>query len=77
MSLRLSYADGPSGSQKLYGSDLPLSSVASVFGKNTSDVREMALTQWMFWTSAIVFTIAVVLITVYSVEVPSQWRWLE
>ena len=36
----------------------------------------MALTQWMFWTSAIVFTIAVVLITVYSMDVPPLWRWL-
>ena len=44
---------------------------------NTSDVRDMELTQWVFWTSAIVFTVLVVLITVYFVDVPPLWRWLE
>jgi hypothetical protein len=56
---------------------LPLSFVASVFGMNTSDVRDMELTQWVFWASAIIFTIIVVLITVYFVDVPPLWRWLE
>jgi len=56
---------------------LPLSFVASVFGMNTSDVRNMELTQWVFWTCAIVFTIVVVLVTVYFVDVPPLWRWLE
>lgn len=56
---------------------LPLSFVASVFGMNTSDVRNMALTQWVFWTCAIVFTVIVILITVYFVDVPPLWRWLE
>jgi uncharacterized membrane protein len=56
---------------------LPLSFVASVFGMNTSDVRNMELTQWVFWTCAIVFTVIVVLITVYFVDVPPLWRWLE
>jgi hypothetical protein len=44
---------------------------------NTSDVRDMELTQWVFWTSAIVFTIVVILITVYFVDVPPLWRWIE
>lgn len=44
---------------------------------NTSDVRDMALTQWAFWVSAVSFTIMVVLITVYFVDVPPLWRWLE
>ena len=56
---------------------LPLSFVSSVFGMNTSDVRDMELTQWVFWTSATVFTILVILITVYFVDVPPLWRWLE
>jgi uncharacterized membrane protein len=56
---------------------LPLSFVASVFGMNTSDVRNMALTQWIFWASASSLTIMVVLITVYFVDVPPLWRWLE
>jgi len=44
---------------------------------NTSDVRDMELTQWVFWTCAIVFTVMVVLTTVYFVDVPPLWRWLE
>jgi hypothetical protein len=56
---------------------LPLSFVASVFGMNTSDIRDMALTQWTFWASACSFTIVVVLVTVYFVDVPPLWRWLE
>jgi hypothetical protein len=44
---------------------------------NTSDVRDMALTQWAFWVSAASFTITVILITVYFVDVPPLWRWLE
>jgi hypothetical protein len=56
---------------------LPLSFVASVFGMNTADVRDMALTQWVFWVSACSFTVVVVLITVYFVDVPPLWRWLE
>jgi uncharacterized membrane protein len=56
---------------------LPLSFVASVFGMNTTDIRNMALTQWVFWLSACSFTVVVVLITVYFVDVPPLWRWLE
>lgn len=56
---------------------LPLSFVASVFGMNTADVRDMALTQWVFWVSACSFTVVVVLMTVYFVDVPPLWRWLE
>jgi hypothetical protein len=56
---------------------LPLSFVASVFGMNTADIRDMALTQWVFWVSACSFTVVVVLITIYFVDVPPLWRWLE
>jgi hypothetical protein len=56
---------------------LPLSFVASVFGMNSADIRDMALTQWVFWVSACSFTVVVVLITVYFVDVPPLWRWLE
>ena len=44
---------------------------------NTSNVRDMELTQWVFWASAIVFVIVVILITVYTVDVPPLWRCLE
>jgi len=56
---------------------LPLSFVTSVFGMNTSDIRDMALMQWTFWVSACSFTFIVVLLTVYFVDVPPLWRWLE
>jgi hypothetical protein len=56
---------------------LPLSFVASVFGMNTADIRDMALTQWVFWTAACSFTVVVILTTVYFVDVPPLWRWLE
>jgi hypothetical protein len=56
---------------------LPLSFIASVFGMNTADVRNMAQSQWAFWISASSFTIIVILITVYFVDVPPLWRWLE
>lgn len=56
---------------------LPLSFFASVFGMNTSDLRDMTLTQRAFWVSACSFTIAVILVTVYFVDAPPLWRWLE
>jgi hypothetical protein len=56
---------------------LPLSFIAGVFGMNTADVRNMAQSQWVFWISASSFTIIVILITVYFVDVPPLWRWLE
>lgn len=40
---------------------LPLSFVASIFGMNTQDVRNLKTGQWVYWVSAIPLTIAVVL----------------
>lgn len=37
----------------------------------------MHLNQWVFWASAAPFTLMVILITVYFVDVPPLWRWLE
>ncbi len=39
---------------------LPLSFVASVFGMNTADIRNMGHHQWTFWVSAIPVTIIVI-----------------
>ena len=39
---------------------LPLSYVSSVFGMNSSDVREMELGQWAYWTASIPLTVLVV-----------------
>ena len=40
---------------------LPLSFLASFFGMNTHDVREMKLGQWIYWVFAIPLTFAVVI----------------
>lgn len=56
---------------------LPLSFVASVLGMNTSEIRSMTFNQWVFWASAIPFTLLVICVTLYFVEVPPLRRWLE
>lgn len=40
---------------------LPLSSIASIFGMNTSDVRDMPFGQWLYWATALPVTLAVIL----------------
>ena len=47
---------------------LPLSVVASVFGMNTADMRNMESGQWAFWAAALPFTAFVVLITAWYTE---------
>ncbi len=44
---------------------------------NTADIRRMDLSQWLFWASAIPFTLLVIMVTLYFVDVPPLWRWLE
>ena len=39
---------------------LPLSFVATVFGMNTSDVRDMEMGQWAYWSTAVPITAVVV-----------------
>jgi len=41
---------------------LPLSFIASVLGMNTNDVRNMDLSQWVYWVTAIPFTGALIYI---------------
>jgi hypothetical protein len=38
---------------------LPLSTVSSYLGMNTSDIRDMNSKQWVFWAAAIPLTVAV------------------
>jgi hypothetical protein len=47
---------------------LPLSFVSSVFGMNTSDVRDMDNTQWVFWVVAVPITTAIVLISLWFAD---------
>ncbi|TLS25661.1 hypothetical protein PpBr36_07617 [Pyricularia pennisetigena] len=41
---------------------LPLSSVASIFGMNTADIREMEVGQWLYWAVALPVTASVILL---------------
>lgn len=55
---------------------LPLSFVASVFGMNTNDIRNMDTDQWAFWVSALPLTLIVILISVWSaglLDISRQW----
>ncbi|QSZ32130.1 hypothetical protein DSL72_001699 [Monilinia vaccinii-corymbosi] len=48
---------------------LPLSTVASILGMNTNDVRNMDLTQWLFWVIAIPLTLIIIaLVLIWSNE---------
>ncbi|KAA8570208.1 hypothetical protein EYC84_002526 [Monilinia fructicola] len=48
---------------------LPLSTVASILGMNTNDVRNMELTQWLFWVIAIPLTLIIIgLVLIWSDE---------
>lgn len=55
---------------------LPLSFVASVFGMNTVDIRDMRQGQWVYWASALPLTAAVVGTTVYFSELVTLERLL-
>ncbi|TGO84528.1 hypothetical protein BPOR_0494g00040 [Botrytis porri] len=53
---------------------LPLSTVASILGMNTNDVRNMEVTQWVFWAIAIPITIIIiVLVLIWSDEWYNFW----
>ncbi|CAD6445946.1 79cbdec4-4d36-4b36-bb97-543955684f77 [Sclerotinia trifoliorum] len=53
---------------------LPLSTVASILGMNTNDVRNMDLTQWIFWVIAIPLTIIIItLVLIWSDEWYNFW----
>jgi Mg2+ and Co2+ transporter CorA len=41
---------------------LPMSAFSSIFGMNTTDVRDMPYSQWLYWAVAIPVTIVVILI---------------
>jgi hypothetical protein len=56
---------------------LPLSFVASVLGMNTSDVRNMDDTQWVFWVVAIPLTIVIMFASLWFAGLlDGSRRWL-
>ena len=57
---------------------LPLSTIASIMGMNTNDIRNMDQTQWLFWAVAIPVTIAVVFGGLYwAGELANVWEYLK
>ncbi|KAH8773746.1 putative Mg2+ transporter [Diaporthe sp. PMI_573] len=56
---------------------LPLSSVASIFGINTKDVRDTDLDQWAYWATAVPVTAAVVFFgLLWTGELGNILRWV-
>ena len=56
---------------------LPLSAVASVFGMNSADIRDMDAGQWVYWATALPVTAVVVLLgLVYTGEMRRLRGWV-
>ncbi|KAI7774753.1 hypothetical protein LA080_007918 [Diaporthe eres] len=56
---------------------LPLSSVASIFGINTKDIRDTELGQWAYWATAVPVTAAVVFFgLLWTGELGNMLRWV-
>ena len=52
---------------------LPLSFVSGIFGMNTHDIRNLSLSQWIYWITAIPLTVMVVLGAIWSA---GEWEAL-
>ncbi|CAJ0546131.1 Ff.00g096040.m01.CDS01 [Fusarium sp. VM40] len=56
---------------------LPISTVSSIFGMNTTDVRDMNYSQWLYWVVAIPLTIVVILVGLWFMgELGNLTQWL-
>ncbi|TDZ13014.1 hypothetical protein C8035_v000464 [Colletotrichum spinosum] len=56
---------------------LPLSAVSSIFGMNTSDVRDMAAGQWLYWATAIPVTVLTIVIGLWWMgELSHLFNWV-
>ncbi|KAJ0319397.1 hypothetical protein Brms1b_003825 [Colletotrichum noveboracense] len=56
---------------------LPLSAVSSIFGMNTSDIRDMKAGQWLYWASAIPVTILVIVLGLWWMgELGHLFNWM-
>ncbi|KAK3385827.1 hypothetical protein B0H63DRAFT_394118 [Podospora didyma] len=57
---------------------LPLSAVASIFGMNTRDVRDMELDQWAYWAAAVPVTAVVIFLgLLWTGELATVGRWIQ
>ena len=52
---------------------LPLSTVATILGMNTSDVRSMDEAQWLFWSAALPLMLVIVGLVLAFTGVLSGW----
>lgn len=56
---------------------LPLSTISSIFGMNSSDVRDMELGQWAYWAAALPTTVAVIVTGLWWMgELGNMVDWL-
>ncbi|KXX81345.1 Magnesium transport protein CorA [Madurella mycetomatis] len=56
---------------------LPLSAVASVFGMNSADIRDMELGQWAYWATAVPVTLVVMFLgLLFTGELGNVLRWI-
>ncbi|KAI1408911.1 hypothetical protein F5Y13DRAFT_204091 [Hypoxylon sp. FL1857] len=56
---------------------LPLSTISSIFGMNSSDVRDMDLGQWAYWAAALPTTVAVIVTGLWWMgELHNFTNWL-
>ncbi|KAK4236126.1 hypothetical protein C8A03DRAFT_17193 [Achaetomium macrosporum] len=57
---------------------LPLSAIASIFGINTRDVRDMELDQWAYWATAVPVTILVIFLgLLWTGELGNILSWIQ
>jgi nucleoside recognition membrane protein YjiH len=54
---------------------LPISTVASVFGMNTNDVRNMGQSQWLFWAAALPLTTLVIAVSLFAAGIIPWPLW--
>ncbi|RKL26775.1 hypothetical protein BFJ72_g13557 [Fusarium proliferatum] len=56
---------------------LPISAVSSIFGMNTTDVRDMNYSQWLYWVVAIPVAVLVIVLGLWFMgELGNLARWL-
>lgn len=55
---------------------LPLSAISSIFGMNTTDVRDMEYGQWLYWACALPVTLVVIVAGLWGMgELGNVVRW--
>lgn len=56
---------------------LPLSAISSIFGMNTSDVRDMEFGQWLYWAVAVPVTAIIIVLGLWWMnELGNVARWM-